>query len=60
MIGKEWCFSVTSVCIYDSGFYRSKNFQEALNGFLEEEGKIRNRLATLTIQLQREFNFNQR
>ncbi len=32
MIGKEWCFSATSVYIYDSGSI-------VLTGFLEEEGK---------------------
>ncbi len=44
------CISMTAVL----------SFQEALNGFLEEKGKTHNRLTTLTIQLQREFNFNQR
>ncbi len=49
MIGTEWSFSVTSVYIYDSGSIVPKNFGEALNGFLEEEDKTRNRLQTLTI-----------
>ncbi len=52
MIGKEWCFSATSVYVHDSGAIVLKNFQDVLTGFLEEDGKTRNRLPTLTIQLQ--------
>ncbi len=52
--------SVTHQCISRQRFCRSKVVQEALNGFLEGEDKTRNRLPTLTIQLHREFNFNQR
>ncbi len=52
MIGKEWCFSATSVYVHDSGAIVLKNFQDVLTGFLEEDGNTHNRLPTLTIQLQ--------
>ncbi len=41
-------------------FFRSENFQEALNGFLEEEGKTRHLVPALTTWLQRVLNINQR
>ncbi len=41
-------------------FFRSVNFQEALNGFLEEEGKPRHLFPTLTIWLHRVLNVNLR
>ncbi len=58
MIGKEWCFGVTSVYIYDSGYIVLNIFRRLLNAPLKRQGKLHNQLPTLNFQLQWELNFN--
>ncbi len=60
MIEKEWCFSGTALYIYDSWSIVLITFGKSLTVSSKRKVKTRNRLLTLTLELQREFHITPR